>query len=372
MASSNANNIKENNKYQEVAFITDIEQIRIAIICKRLKGSVSSVDVINWLHNFKSHEKNKARITFFPHRDNFRYKIKNIYSDTILIFIDDFSGSGNQFTTYYNSYIKPLIKQCSYISSLFFLTLFYLQRAKSFIENTNIEISVVGELRYPVFLTNRSVFGNRSNMLPIREFCHFYGKNLFSTTDNETHVVRDHPLGYDNSQALIIFAYNPPNNTLPIIWSSKNWQPLFPRVPEIKISASKRIRKDLAHQIGLLRNSDISSYFNSGEKELGWKSINFITKTDFITFSIMSLLRQKRTLPVICQILGLTYNDYTEYVLKKNDIFSSLTSLTDHGNNLYFEIKKQLKLVKKDIQRKPYPIEIKQTQYLPKNFKGES
>ena len=37
-------------------FITDIEQYRILNICKRLKDSVTSLDVINWLRNFKTFE----------------------------------------------------------------------------------------------------------------------------------------------------------------------------------------------------------------------------------------------------------------------------------------------------------------------------
>ena len=424
-----------NNKNEYI--ITDIEQYRILNICKRLKDSVTSLDIINWLRNFKvneidkaltvlenleyiteseiielyddklediliqnanqkviihpvseygksgtlmsyyfkktpSYKKDKDRITFFPHYDNFKHKLKDLRTDTAIIFIDDFSGSGNQFNNYYKTYIKPQISTNKHIVSLTFLTLFYLPNAKSSIEKNNPEIKIVGNIKYPVFLTDRSVFGSRKRMLPIREFCHFYGKDLFSTYDKSTKTYHIHPLGYDKSQALIVFAYNPPNNTLPIIWSSKNWQPLFPRVPEHRISTSKKIRKDLAHQIGLLRDSDISHYFTSGEKDIGWKSISFITKTDFIIYSIISLLKQKRTIPVICQILGLTERDYIEFVEAKPEIFSSLNNLTDHGLELYVEIKKQLKLVKKDIRNSSNDCEIKQTKYLPKNFKGES
>ena len=209
-------------------------------------------------------------------------------------------------------------------------------------------------------------------MLPIREFCYSYGEKLFSTYNRDNHLEETHPLGYNNSQALIVFAYNPPNNTLPIIWSSKNWKPLYPRISQQKISESKKYRKGLAHEIGLLRTSDISAFFNSGEKNLGWKSITFITKTDFIIYSIISLLKQKRTIPVICQILGITEKDYNEYVSNKKEIFSDLTHLTEYGEDLYHEVKKQLKLVRKDIKEEINENIIKETKYLPKNFKGVS
>jgi hypothetical protein len=427
-------NTSTNNKNEYI--ISDIEQYRILNICKRLKNSVTSLDIINWLRNFKMYEKDKALtvlekleyiteseiielydekledilvqnankkviihpvseygksgtlmsyylkktpsyknnkegITFFPHYDNFKHKLKNYRTETAVIFIDDFSGSGNQFNNYYKTYIKPQISTNKYIVSLSFLTMFYLPSAKSSIEKNNPEIKIIGNIKYPVFLTDRSVFGSRKNMLPIREFCHSYGKDLFSTYDKATNTNHIHPLGYDKSQALIVFAYNPPNNTLPIIWSSKKWHPLFPRVPEHRISTSKKIRKELAHQIGLLSDSDISHYFTSGKKDIGWKSINFITKTDFIIYSIIRLLKQKRPIPVICQILGLTEKDYIEFVQSKTEIFSSLNELTEHGQNLYIEIRKQLKLVKKDIRSSSNDYEIKRTKYLPKNFKGE-
>lgn len=39
------------------------------------------------------------------------------------------------------------------------------------------------------------------------------------------------PLGFRNTQALVVFSFNCPNNTVPILWSeTKDWQPLFPRV----------------------------------------------------------------------------------------------------------------------------------------------
>ena len=419
-------------------YISDVEQHRIITICQRLKGSVSSTDVTNWLLNFKPNEidmalkilekteyiteneiidlyennlsvilannptdkivihpvaefgksgtlmsyyirktpaynNHKNRIVFFFHYDNFKYKLKDQKSDITIVFIDDFSGSGKQFNNYYKTYIKPQIKLNKSVKKIYFMTLFYQPKAESSIKKNNAEINILGNVKYPVFLSNRSVFGYREWMLPIRTFSYSYGEGLFSTYDKKKNININHPLGYENSQALIVFAYNPPNNTLPIIWSSKNnWKPLYPRVPEYKIFEAKKVRKELAHQIGMLNNSDIASYFYSGEKDLGWKSISFITKTDFIAYSIMTLLKQRRTIPVICQILGITESDYLDFVTKKADLFDGVSKLSDYGNELYIEIKKCLKLVKKDIRKEKISTDIKHIKYLPKKFKGES
>jgi hypothetical protein len=375
--------VLENLEYITESEIIELYEYRFSILLQKLPNQTvlihpvseygkSSTLMVYYLKKTPTYKSNEQRIKFYPHYSNFKHNLKDLKTDFSIIFLDDFSGSGNQFNTYYQTFVKPQLSLSSKLKSIFFLTLFYLPRAKSLIERSNSEINVVGEKRYPVFLTNRSVFGDRNHMLPIREFCYSYGALLFSTFNRDTHMQENHPLGYHNSQALIVFAYNPPNNTLPIIWSSKNWKPLYPRVSQQKISESKKYRKGLAHEIGLLRTSDISDYFNSGEKDLGWKSITFITKTDFIIYSIISLLKQKRTIPVICQILGITEKDYHEYVSNKKDIFSGLTSLTEFGDDLYLEVKKQLKLVRKDLKEGIDENKIKETIYLPKNFKGVS
>lgn len=42
-----------------------------------------------------------------------------------------------------------------------------------------------------------------------------------------------HPLGYRDSQLLIGFHHNVPDNTLPIIWGDTEWRPIFRRYPKL-------------------------------------------------------------------------------------------------------------------------------------------
>ena len=49
-------------------------------------------------------------------------------------------------------------------------------------------------------------------------------------------LVPDHPVGYENSQLLIGFHHNVPDNTLPIFWFDEPdplWSPIFPRVSKL-------------------------------------------------------------------------------------------------------------------------------------------
>ncbi|MFL0121828.1 hypothetical protein V2611_08515, partial [Tenacibaculum maritimum] len=57
-------------------------------------------------------------------------------------------------------------------------------------------------------------------------------------------------------------------------------------------------------------------------------------------------------------------------ISKKNEIFQTNNSLTEYGNEIYLETKKQLKLVKKEIKNSNLTFETKENSYLPKNFKG--
>lgn len=52
-------------------------------------------------------------------------------------------------------------------------------------------------------------------------------------------LLPEHPLGYQESELLLGFSHNTPDNTLPIIWfeqehgTSENWYPIFKRYPKV-------------------------------------------------------------------------------------------------------------------------------------------
>ena len=423
--------------------IDELKKLQIESITKRLKGSVSSIDILNWLNNFEIKDQTKAltvlskldyitehelvellnerlrkiindnpqnynilihpsgeygksgtlmiyylkktpcftensdRIQFYETHKFFKNEKKNfkIKPNSILVILDDFMGSGLSFINYYKTFVEPQVASIPNINKHYILSIFHLDRAKKAItKKYGSKLQLVSEVKYPAFSYKKSIFGYREKMLPVREFAHKYGEDLFSITDRVTHIEKKHPLGYENSQALIIFPYNPPNNSLPIFWSSKNkWKALFPRSQYEKINKSKAFRKELAFDLGLLRNSEVADVFYSGTKDIGWKSFNFVTKTDFAIFAILNMIRQKRAVPIICQELGITESDFKIYIAEgiTKGVFNADESITEYGENLYFDAVKKLKYLKREYKQ-TLEFNIQDINYVPKTFKGRS
>ncbi len=145
-----------------------------------------------------------------------------------LVFIDDFCGSGDQATEYYEQFIdiikknKPDIKICYY--SLF---------------ATEAGIDVVKKLGY---YDVKSIFILDSSFVCFSgDSRHFKSKTVDRIDDckNQCETIAKHygtqlskksPMGHKDCQLLMSFHHNTPNNTLPIFWSEKNsWVPIFKR-----------------------------------------------------------------------------------------------------------------------------------------------
>lgn len=151
------------------------------------------------------------------------------------VFIDDLVGSGNQAVEFYKSHLKELTVPCYY-----YCLWGYESGVQNIISNTKFKVVCPAS---PIKGSSR-VFSSQFD-LPhkdeIQAIAEKYGKKLYP----------DHPLGYDDSQALICYTYGCPNNTLPIIWASdKNekekgiaWKPLFEREKTVKARQAPKVTK---------------------------------------------------------------------------------------------------------------------------------
>jgi len=139
-----------------------------------------------------------------------------------LIFIDDFLGTGHTAREFWEANLQP-IKDVYSDMEFFYMPLVAMKFGVNYIRKyTEFEVicpQVLNE-EYRVFSNNSMVFPQIEKRNTAKEICYGYGCSLVKERD---------ALGYRNSQTLLGFHHNIPDNTLPIIWCDNNWHPIFRR-----------------------------------------------------------------------------------------------------------------------------------------------
>jgi len=143
-----------------------------------------------------------------------------------IIFFDDIIGSGNQAVRFAQEHLKDKKIDKYYVALMAFEKGLEKVRNNGCFEKVIVHEIISEELR--AFSPESHVFPDTNTRERIKILCEKYGALLYPK----------HPLGYDDSQALIVFPHNTPNNTLPIIWASdKNekesgyvWYPVWERI----------------------------------------------------------------------------------------------------------------------------------------------
>ncbi|EOX1791353.1 hypothetical protein ACPD1E_002653 [Vibrio cholerae] len=143
------------------------------------------------------------------------------------ILLDDVCGSGTQAIDYSRNLVSE-IKALDPDVEVYYFTLFSTVEG---MENIRREsdfdlVDCIFELdeSFKCFSDSARQFRNKEK-LPIskefaKQFCEKYGIKLAG---------QEHCLGYKDSQLLLGFTHNTPDNTLPIIWGDNDWDPLFKR-----------------------------------------------------------------------------------------------------------------------------------------------
>ncbi len=158
--------------------------------------------------------------------DHFPINYSNLSENiSSLVFIDDIIGSGNQAIKFYKEKLINIKKDNYYFSIIAFENGMNNIKKESCFKD--VYSTVVLSDSDKAFSENSELFPEKVLRDKIKVLSEDYGKKLYPKG----------ALGYDDSQALIVFSHNTPNNTLPIIWASVNnekeigipWNPLFDR-----------------------------------------------------------------------------------------------------------------------------------------------
>lgn len=154
---------------------------------------------------------------------------------TRYIFIDDFCGSGKQGTEYSRDVVED-IKRLNPLAFVAYYVLFATRQGISKVraETAFDEAKEIYELdpSFQCFSPSSRYF---QTPLPdidrdfCEQMCRAYGAKMLAAS---------HVLGFDDSQLLIGFHHNTPDNTLPIIWYDEPgavpWKPIFRRYPKLE------------------------------------------------------------------------------------------------------------------------------------------
>lgn len=320
---------------------------------------------------------NKPRISLVATLDSLKILKDKKF---ILVLLDDFVGTGKTIEDYYLSNVKP---QSDKIDKCFFTGIAGIRKG---IDRIRPIFSKIILPKSNIFL---KAFANEASYFGYRKFHNHravafkYGSLLTTPKKLKNGTLKSiHALGYENSQSLVAFAYGSPNNTLPIIYSNGNdkikWVPLIPRFSKDKINTAKEFRKNISHELSILKefgNELIQDNFFSLKIKKGNKTFTSVNHIDFSVYSIIKLSREGFTPINICQKLGILDSDYQSYldIGKKRGLFSEANKLTFLGLELFQEAKKCISRRKKSIDyENSDPYKIRKIEYIPKSFNGRS
>ena len=147
-----------------------------------------------------------------------------------IVFVDDFVGSGQSATQAF----KELESKCGDQLRDRGLVLVYAV-VSGFAESADRITGALLRMKLPIevhicdplsqadqcFSNVSMVFENEGDRIAARAIASSHG----------TRLVKNAPLGFGDSQALVVFEANCPNNTLPILWAERpDWRPLFRRL----------------------------------------------------------------------------------------------------------------------------------------------
>ena len=149
-----------------------------------------------------------------------------------VIFIDDFCGTGQQITKMGGDTLPHLRRAADNIGvklDIWYLTLLATSHGLNTVEQTGLfqqvqSLSVL-DATYRVFDHSSQYFRDPPDYVDkseCEEIMSYYGNRILVNA----------PFGYGNSQLLLGFHHNVPDNTLPVIWAETSlpwWRPIFER-----------------------------------------------------------------------------------------------------------------------------------------------
>ena len=282
----------------------------------------------------------------------------------IVVYVDDFIGSGGSVVTALSleeKIVRPEVLSDASSGRLYVIAAIVMDNGYSKISQDISGAVILGDLHCKGFDPHKKVFGSYFKTKAVREMCYKYGKQLF----------KDFPLGFENTQSLVLMQHSSPNNTVPVLWSDKqyqgrNWIPLVPRNNLLKIKRAYIDRTSVCRWLSCLKK-----IFVGGSEYVDF-SLLFTTSNFNLVFILICLIRRKSE-AFIYNAMGISYVEMERLWEEGMDlgIWDNNYSPTPLALNEYKDAMKRYKILR-DEGRHEFNrgLDEKDNIYIPETFRG--
>jgi len=282
-----------------------------------------------------------------------------------VVYVDDFIGSGGSVVTALSSLdkknVRPEVLSDACSGRLYFVAAIVMDNGYSRITQDISGAVILGDSYCKGFNPHKKVFGSYFKTKAVREMCYKYGEQLYKSW----------PLGYQNTQSLVLMQHSSPNNTVPVLWSDKqyqgrNWIPLVPRNNLLKIERAYIDRNSVYRWLSCLKKIFVG----------GSESVDFgllFTKSNFnLVFILICLIRRKSE-AFIYNAMGISYMEMERLWQEGMDkgIWDSKHKPTSLALTEYKDAMKRYKILRDEGRQEFSPIlDEKDNIYIPETFRG--
>lgn len=330
------------------------------------KPGKSGAAVSYWIHGLMK-RKDLQSMNFHSSVEAFISYRNSVAWETLndaVVYVDDFIGSGGSVVTALSSLdkknVRPEVLSDACSGRLYVVAAIVMDNGYSKITKDISGAVILGDSHYKGFDPHKKVFGSYFKTKAVREMCYKDGEQLYKGC----------PLGYENTQSLVLMQHSSPNNTVPVLWSDKqyqgrNWIPLVPRNNLLKIKRAYTDRTSVNRWLSCLNKIFV------GRSE----SVDFgllFTKSNFnLVFILICLIRRKSE-AFIYNTMGISLVEmdrlWQEGIDKK--IWDSKHMPTSLALNEYKDAIKRYKLLRDEGMQEFRIWDEKDNIYIPETFRG--
>lgn len=254
----------------------------------------SGAAVSYWIHGMF---KNKGRYysdleRFLDYRNSEEWNPKK----NIVVFVDDIVGSGGSVISALSvdDKLRSEVLQEAKNGNVFIVAAVIMRDGRDYVKSKLPGVNVVGDVQCKGFDPHEKLFGSYFKTKNVREMCYKYGIQLY----------KEYPLGYENTQCLVLMQHSSPNNSIPVLWSNneyngKEWNPLVPRNNLLKVQRAYSDRNTVRKWLVCLKE-----LFFAPDNDIDLKFI--FTKEHLNLVFILICLLKKKSEAVIVNAMGIS------------------------------------------------------------------